>query len=246
MCVCAALSCSWIIEPGCQEAQAGEQNTLPRTEANRSEPKLSGPPGTRQSSSGECGGGRTGPVGVAHRQRGGIDASVRLGSEEAALLGSVLPFYRLLRSLLADAAFTDGRPRVFARAALPHDKPAGQSRAGAGPAGVWVQGCNRRGLPGKNQNPGGADERDLFIDAPAAVSERISMTLISVEPPPPPERCCSGREQTRLCNLCGSASSFPDWCQQPQTGPKGWSQSNQEETKHLRLRGKVPRTGSDQ
>lgn len=136
------------------------------------------------------GGWRTGPVGVAHRQRGGIDALVRLGSEEAALLVRFCRFTgssgRCWRMLL----LTDGRLRVFARAALPRDKSAGQSRAG--PARVWVQGCNRRGLPGKNQNPGGADERDLFIDAPAAVSERISMTLISVEAPPPKERCCSG------------------------------------------------------
>lgn len=55
-----------------------------------------------------------------------------------------------------------------ARAALLRDKSAVQSR----PRPVWisVQGSNRRGHPGKNQNSGVTDERDLYIDATAVVS----------------------------------------------------------------------------
>lgn len=86
---------------------------------------------------GEAGGA---PVrsGVAHRQRGGINALVR----------------RLLRSLLADAAFTEGRVRVSTQSL--RDKDDSNPHEGGGREG-W----------------GG--ERD-FIDAFAAVSERISMT----------------------------------------------------------------------
>lgn len=124
-----------------------------------------------------CRGWRGAPVrlGVAHRQRGGTNALIRPGSGEkrrfgfgsAAVTGSS-GGYRLPRSLFADAGFTDDRVHMFTRAALLRDKSAVQSRPR--PAWMSVQGCNRRGHPGKNQNSGVTDERDLFIEAAAVVS----------------------------------------------------------------------------
>lgn len=54
---------------------------------------------------------------VAHRQRGGINALIRWVSEEETLLLRFWRCCRLLWSLFADAAFTDGQVRVFIRVA---------------------------------------------------------------------------------------------------------------------------------